>query len=182
MAMENKEQTVSDIIKRQRYKLVIGEEYKSLLMRIVVFVIAGYLIFTQVFLITQNHGMGMFPAIKDGDLILAYRLQKDYYKNDVVVYQYGESLYVGRIIGRENDTISLDETGTVKINGATQSSEILFPTYVKEEITFPYTVPEGCVFILGDYRTQAEDSRDFGAVKMEDIKGKVITLLRRRDL
>jgi len=38
------------------------------------------------------------------------------------------------------------------------------------------------VFILGDYRTQSEDSRDFGAVPLDDIAGKVITVLRRRSL
>jgi len=43
-------------------------------------------------------------------------------------------------------------------------------------------VPEGCVYILGDYRTQSEDSRDFGAVPLEAVEAKVITLLRRRSL
>lgn len=47
---------------------------------------------------------------------------------------------------------------------------------------YPYTVPKGCVFVLGDYRTQAEDSRDHGCVKLGDVKAKVITILRRRAL
>ena len=45
-----------------------------------------------------------------------------------------------------------------------------------------YTVPADSVFILGDYRTQSEDSRDFGPVALTDVKAKVITLLRRRSL
>ena len=36
--------------------------------------------------------------------------------------------------------------------------------------------------LLGDYRTQSEDSRDFGPVPLEDVQAKVITLLRRRSL
>ena len=44
------------------------------------------------------------------------------------------------------------------------------------------TVPENHVFILGDYRTQTVDSRDFGPVPMECVAGKVITILRRRGL
>ena len=47
---------------------------------------------------------------------------------------------------------------------------------------YPYTVPTGSFFILGDYRTQSKDSRDFGAVDLADVKAKVITLLRRRSL
>ena len=38
------------------------------------------------------------------------------------------------------------------------------------------------MFLLGDYRTQTLDSRDFGAISMENVEGKVITLLRRRGL
>lgn len=49
-------------------------------------------------------------------------------------------------------------------------------------ITYPYTVPEGHVFILGDYRTQTEDSRDHGPIPMEDVEAKVITILRRQGI
>jgi len=62
------------------------------------------------------------------------------------------------------------------------SGEILYPTYAKDALEYPYTVPEGCFFVLGDYRTQSEDSRDFGPVPLEDVQAKVITLLRRRSL
>ena len=58
----------------------------------------------------------------------------------------------------------------------------MYPTYAKDEVKYPYTVPEGMVFILGDYRTQAVDSRDFGAVEQKDVQAKVITILRRRSL
>lgn len=68
------------------------------------------------------------------------------------------------------------------VNGSAQSGEILYPTYAKDALIYPYTVSEDSVFILGDYRTQSEDSRDFGAVPLSAVKAKVITLLRRRSL
>ena len=49
-------------------------------------------------------------------------------------------------------------------------------------LSYPYAVPEDSVFILGDCRTQAEDSRDFGPVQCSAVKAKVITLIRRRGL
>lgn len=107
---------------------------------------------------------------------------KNYAKNDVVVYTQGGKLRVGRILGREGDLVALDDSGTLVVNGAVQSGEILYPTYAKDALEYPYTVPEGCVFVLGDYRTQSEDSRDFGPVPLEDVQAKVITLLRRRSL
>lgn len=76
----------------------------------------------------------------------------------------------------------MDDSGTLVVNGSAQSGEILYPTYAKDGIEYPYTVPTGSFFILGDYRTQSKDSRDFGAVDLADVKAKVITLLRRRSL
>ena len=124
----------------------------------------------------------MFPAVKDGDLLIGYRLQKTYLKDDVVVYEADGKLRTGRILGRESDVITMDDSGTLLVNGTVQSGEILFPTYAKEGIEYPYRIPEGQVFILGDYRTQAEDSRDFGCISLEDVKAKVITILRRREI
>ena len=49
-------------------------------------------------------------------------------------------------------------------------------------MTYPCTVPEGCVFVLGDYRTEAEDSRKFGCIPLENVQAKVITNIRRRAL
>ena len=175
-------QSASQVIRSRRNAAEIRNGYISLLIRIIVLALIGWLLFTQVFLIAQASGNEMFPAVKDGDLLIGFRLQRDYQKEDVVVYERNGRLCVGRIIGRETDVITLDDSGTLLVNGTTQGGEILFPTYAKERLEYPYTVPEGTVFILGDYRTQAEDSRDFGCVAMEDVKAKVITILRRREL
>ena len=154
----------------------------SLLGRVVVLAAAAWVLFTQVFLLTQASGNSMFPAVKDGDLLIGYRQQGIYAKNDVVLYRAGGKLRVGRILARENDLVNLDTSGTLVVNGSAQSGEILYPTYAKDALEYPYTVPEGSVFILGDYRTQSEDSRDFGAVPLTELEAKVITLLRRRSI
>lgn len=182
MAMADKEINVSEIIKRRKYNLAVRQGYRNLLMRIIFFGLVGYFLFTQVFLLMRNTGMNMFPSMKDGDLILAYRLEKDYQKNDVVIYTINGEMMTGRIVARENDVVTLDDSGILRVNGTMQDGEIVFPTYAKESITYPYTVPEGNFFILGDHRTQAKDSRDFGPVNQENIKGKLLTLLRRRGL
>lgn len=124
----------------------------------------------------------MFPAMKDGDLIIGFRLQQTYMKDDVVVYTVNGETHVGRIAARAADVVTLDDSGTLLVNGTAQGGEIIYPTYAKENFEYPYTVPENQIFILGDYRTQTADSRDFGAVSMENVKGKVITILRRRGL
>ena len=80
------------------------------------------------------------------------------------------------------DVVMLEEDGTLRVNGTLHAGEVLYPTYPAGGVTYPYTVPEGCLFILNDYRTRGRDSRHFGAVPQQDAAGKVITLLRRRGL
>ena len=137
--------------------------------------LCAWVLFTQVFLLTQAKGSSMFPAVKDGDLLICYRLQKTYAKNDVVVYTQGGKLRVGRILGREGDLVALDDSGTLVVNGAVQSGEILYPTYAKDALEYPYTVPEGCVFVMGDNRNASTDSRDarLGCVDERYIMGRV---------
>ena len=173
---------ISEIIRKRRNKAAMREETINLLLRIIILIIIGYLIFTQVFLLARVKGNEMFPALKDGDLIVGFRLQKSYEKNDIVSYKVDGVRKLGRYMAREKDVITMDESGTLRINGTIQSGEILYPTYAKDGIDYPYQVPEDHVFILGDFRTQTLDSRDYGAIPMDDIEGKVITLLRRRGL
>ena len=78
----------------------------GLLGRVVVLAAAAWVLFTQVFLLTQASGNSMFPAVKDGDLLIGYRLQGTYAKNDVVLYEHDGKLRVGRVLGRDNDLIA----------------------------------------------------------------------------
>ena len=174
-----KDQTCSQTIRKRRYSTEIKEGYIRLFWRIVLIVAVGWLLFTQVFLMGQAPDNEMFPAVEAGDLLIGYRLEQNLEKEDVVVLG---DVYKRQILGCETDVITMDDTGTLLVNGTAQTGEIAFPTYAKEGITYPYTVPEGSVFILGDYRTHAKDSREFGPISTEDVKAKVITILRRREL
>ena len=177
-----KKENISSIIIARRNRVLDRQGYWSLLLRILFLALAGWVMFTQIFLITQVGGNAMFPAVKDGDLVIAFRIQKEYAKNDVVVYTADGERHIGRIVARASDVVTMDDSGKLLVNGTNQAGEILYPTYAKEGLTYPYAVPEGHVFVLGDYRTQTEDSRDFGPIPMENVQGKVITILRRRGL
>lgn len=182
MAKQKKTPSIPEVIRRRRADYLIARSYLSLGVRIAVLALVLFILLTQVFLLTQVSGNGMFPALEDGDVIFAYRLQEEYAKNDVVVYTAGGETRVGRVLGRPTDVVTLDDSGTLLINGTAQGGEIMYPTYAKEGITYPFVVPEDAWFILGDYRTQTEDSRDFGAIHSAEIMGKVITILRRRGI
>ena len=177
-----KPRTPEEAIKQRRDQLAAKAENRSLLLRVVLIAVVCWGFFHYLFLIMQVKGMDMFPAVKDGDLVLGCRLEKDYAKNDVVVYERSGTLRVGRVLARGGDIVTLSESGVVEVNGSAQGGGILYPTYPKSLLSYPYAVPEDSVFILGDCRTQAEDSRDFGPVQCSAVKAKVITLIRRRGL
>ena len=149
-------------VRRRRLDAENRQDFIGLLGRVVVILLCAWVLFTQVFLLTQAKGSSMFPAVKDGDLLICYRLQKTYAKNDVVVYTQGGKLRVGRVLGRENDLIALDDSGTLIVNGSAQSGEILYPTYAKDTLEYPYTVPADSVFILGCLLYTSPSPRDRG--------------------
>ena len=62
-----------------------------------------------------------------------------------------------------------------------QESDITTATLPYEEgIRYPVTLETGEYFVLADRRTNAVDSRLYGVVTEQEIKGTVIALLRRR--
>ena len=65
------------------------------------------------------------------------------------------------------------------VNGTPEDNEI-YQTQAGKAVKFPYLVPKGKIFVLGDFRTQATDSRKLGAIPANDVEGVTIGLLRRR--
>lgn len=171
-----------EVARRRRMALQTRRGYAALGLRMCFLALAVWVVFSQIFLLHRVSGLGMFPAIKDGDLALAYRLQTDYAKGDVVLYRQDEEVYLGRIVARQTDVVMMNDSGDLWINGTTQGGEILYPTYAREDGVYPLHVQEEMVYVLGDYRTQTRDSRDFGQIPLDDILGKVITIVRRRGL
>ena len=141
------------------------------------------LFFTFMFGITQVQDETMDPAVKEGDLAIYYRLDKRYSKDDVVIVNINGETQIRRVIAVPGDTVDMDERGLV-INGYSQiESDIYTRTepYV-DGITFPITLAQDEVFVLGDNRPKAVDSRMYGAVKVSATNGKLMTLIRRRNL
>lgn len=175
--------TSASVIQRRVDNVRFRRDLAALIRRVVILVVVVWVLLTQVFLFTQVHGQGMFPAMKDGDLVIGFRWQREgYQKDNVLVFEVDGQEYVGRMIADENDVVNITEEGILMVNGTVQGGEIIYPTYPKEGIEYPYRVPEGCVFVLGDHRTDTIDSRDFGPVPKTQVRGKVITILRRREL
>jgi len=88
---------------------------------------------------------------------------------------------VKRIIAKGGDTISIDyDAGTVTVNGELlQEDYIAAPTYLGYDVQFPFTVPEGTLFVMGDNRNHSSDSRSprLGVVDERYVLGRALMVL-----
>jgi signal peptidase I len=126
------------------------------------------------------HYNGMFPAVRDGDVAIINRLDKSADVSDVVLYESEGRLRLGRVAAIESSLIEITESAYF-INGMVPAEQVAYATTnTNAKLEFPYTVPGECVFILNDFREDASDSRQFGAVKKENIKGTIFFLFRKR--
>lgn len=153
--------------------------YLSLLLRIAVLAAVLFAVFTWGLLLWRVQDREMAPSVRDGDLLLALRPETERSRGDVVIYRAEGQRRVGRIAAIGNDAVEITEDGELTVNNAIQNEGIFYPTQT-EVGRISLTVPEGSVYILGDYRTACRDSRDFGPVPKGNIEGKVIGLLRIR--
>ena len=158
-------------------------EILFLLGKIAAVLIVMLLGFTFMFGLCRNMDASMTPAVKDGDLVIFYRLDKNYVADDTLMLEFKGQKQVRRVIATAGDIVDITEDGLF-INGALQQeTKIYVPTQRYEGgAEFPLTVREGQVFVLGDSRVNATDSRIYGAVNIKDTLGKVITILRRRNI
>lgn len=157
------------------------------------------LVFTFVIRIVTINGDSMRNTLYDSDKVLVSML---YFKpkcGDIAVIRTGSRVTVGedgeyhrsdgtneilvkRIIACEGQTVDIDfVTGTITVDG-----ERLFESYVKLGLThtdggaftgkYPVTVPENCVFVMGDHRSISKDSRseEIAFVPEDCIVGKVV--------
>ncbi len=180
--METGMESLRSLIRRRQMQVRTARDYVNLLLWILL--LAGGVVFllTRVLLVLPLRGNDMFPALKDGDVLVAVRAAGAYDKKDVVVYKSQGQWRVGRVIAQEGDLVSIDETGVLRVNGTALSGEIFYPTDGGTVLTYPYRVAKDCIFLLGDCRTESTDSRQLGAIAREQVAAKVVTLVRHRGI
>lgn len=171
---------MSDIAKKQPSLM---SDILFLLGKIGFIFLTFVLIFTFIYGGFRNDEYGMTPAVNQGDLVVYYRLDKNYYAQDTVALKENGVYQVRRVIAREGDTVDITEDGLC-INGSVQIESKIYSNteQFKGGIEFPVTLKEGEIFVLGDNREKSRDSRLYGPVKVEDTLGKVMMLVRSRDI
>ena len=160
-----------------------AREFTSLLIKIGVIAAVFALLFTFLYGLHCAAEPGMHPAVKDGDLVLYYRLDKHYHPGDLLLLTFQKEKQVRRVIATAGDTVDITEEGLF-INGSLQQERGIYERTQRyaDGVDFPLTLGKNEVFVLGDARENAADSRVYGPVNIKDTNGTVITILRRRSL
>lgn len=168
--------------KARRKKQAI-QDIIAFLIKLAVLAILGWVLFGLVFGVAVMEGEDMYPRIRDGDLMVYYRMENEYHIGDVVTFTQDGRRCTGRIVAQGGDSVDFNESGQLLVNGSVQDEEVFYPTQpVSDALTLPYRVPPGSVFLLCDFRTNATDSRTYGAIPLEDLDGKILTIIRRRGI
>lgn len=138
---------------------------------IVLFIITTFMPFYVV------EGDSMNPTLKKDDVV-CIKKTKTFHTGDLIAFQSNNKMLVRRVIAFGGDKVNIDQDGYVfvndkKVNDSYVRSRKDNP--IRDEV-FPYTVPTGRIFVLGDNRSSAIDSRmrDLGCVDNKEIIGKVV--------
>lgn len=138
---------------------------------IVMFIITSLCSFFKV------EGDSMNPTLVNNDVVYV-RKTKSFKQGDLIAFNYNNKLLVRRVIALEGDKVNIDQNGYIFVNDKKLEENYIQSRKdnpLRDEI-FPYTVSQGHIFVLGDHRTHAIDSRmrDLGAIDQNQIIGKVV--------
>ena len=211
----------------QRRKLHKGylKTLRNLVIRIALLALVVYILFFHLVGITVMPNGDMYPRIDAGDLVLFYRLERNFHAQDIIVFEKPtasleqaymqeaaskptekreksffrkaldwigfrdpadppKTLFVCRIVAGPGDTVEINSSETLIVNGNTVIEPNIFyrtPLY-EGFVEYPLTLGEGQYFVLADSRNGGADSRFTGPVNEDEILGTVITILRRNNL
>ena len=177
--------------KAEREKLSPGErtrreiyDWTQSLMAALIFCV---LLFSFGIRLIDVHGPSMQPNLYEGNKMLVSNLFYTPKAGDIVVFRNvdengTEKALVKRIIATEGQEVNIDfDNGTVFVDGVPLDEPFVAePIYKsKQDFIGPKTVPEGCVFVLGDNRISSHDSRsnDIGMVDARLIIGRVYAVV-----
>lgn len=181
--------------KEQRKK----EKHSSLydiyaLMHDLVYILATItLIFVFCVRLVSVDGSSMYPTLKHGDFLALESnvIMGELKQGDIIVarklsFNNGEPI-VKRVIATEGQTVNIiyDEEGigTVYVDGIPLDEPYIngqmLPKFTGSDgLSYPLTVEENCIFVLGDNRNKSSDSRNpaIGQIRLEEVLGKVLVI------
>lgn len=173
-----KEEVVVELDKNGKPKKTVKQEIIEWVVTILAAVAIALVIRTVLFEPVKVDGHSMDYTLADGEVMLVTKPEYIFgqpQRFDIIICHYpdrGNTNFVKRIVGLPGDEVQIKMDGYLYVNGEKYEEEYLVnrPNYF---MTQPYTVPEGKYFVLGDNRSNSNDSHIIGPIDRNMIVGHV---------
>lgn len=171
---------MNTLISTKGKRILPGPPYAKIVLQLAVVLLVTVLLlvnlFTHVFMVVRYYGDGMEPSLSDRQLLLLSKTDKAQ-TGDIIAFYYNNKVLVRRVVGLGGQSISIAQDGAVSIDDtALDETYVTSPSIGQHNIQFPFQIPYGHYFVMGDNRAVAMDSRlsEIGTVPTDRMLGKVL--------
>ena len=181
--MRSRNSTLVNRAPQSRTNVVQRAHLMREVIEVIIFVVLVFLIVHFALAVRTIVDPKMSPALKQGQWVAINQMAYIFgtpSRGELVLMadpSNNSNVMIRRVIGLPGDTITLTAT-TVAVNGVTLTESYVQanPGVPANPVVGNFTVPQDSFYVLGDNRTEADDSRQFGMVPRQNISGKALAV------
>lgn len=181
--MRSRNSTLVNRAPQSRTNVVQRAHLMREVIEVIIFVVLVFLIVHFALAVRTIVDPKMSPALKQGQWVAINQIAYIFgtpSRGELVLMadpSNNSNVMIRRVIGLPGDTITLTAT-TVAVNGVTLTESYVQanPGVPANPVVGNFTVPKDSFYVLGDNRTEADDSRQFGTVPRQNISGKALAV------